>query len=338
MSRRPLSIVIPVYNARPYISETIRAAIDEVERSAVFDAELVVVDDGSTDGSGEAARLASGDRLPFRLVEQPNRGRFEARRAGLEAARHEWVLLVDSRVQLEPGGLSFVAEQLDLGARVFNGHVDVAVEGNPFAAFSKLLAELGWSEYFDHPRSTSFGEADFDRFPKGTGCFFAPRELLLDAFTGFVSLYEDSRHSSDDTHVLRRIVESERFHISPRFACRYQARSSPRAFLRFAFDRGVHFPDSYGRPGSRFFPAVVAFYPLSAAAVAASSRRRWLIPAAGAAVVLATALVAGAKRKDTFETCSFAALAPVYALAHGAGMWYGLVLAGKSRLIRRISS
>jgi len=80
-----LSVVIPVYNEAKYLPATIEALVDGLAQPA-FEAELVLVDDGSSDGSAEVARTAVADRLPIRIVTQPNRGRFEARRTALEQA------------------------------------------------------------------------------------------------------------------------------------------------------------------------------------------------------------------------------------------------------------
>ena len=80
----------------------------------------------------------------------------------------------------------------------------------------------------------------------------------------------------------------------------------------------------------RFFPLVVAFYPLSAASLVLALRRPAAAPALAVAVALAAGAVAAAKGRSRRETLAFATLAPVYGLAHGAGMWRGLTyLAGK---------
>src|SRR3954471_5645615 len=123
MERASLSVIIPAYNEAAHLSATMAALAAAVDESGC-DAEVVVVDDGSTDGTADAARSSADGRLALRVVSQPNRGRFEARRAGLARASGEYVLLLDSRVRLAPGALHFIRERLP-SAAVWNGHVHV---------------------------------------------------------------------------------------------------------------------------------------------------------------------------------------------------------------------
>lgn len=322
-----LSVVIPVHDEAPHLAATLDALV-HATRASAFAAEVVLVDDGSTDGSADVARSALRDRLPLTIVSQANAGRLEARRAGIAEARSELVLLLDGRVRLRPESLSFVYERIATGETVWNGHVHVEVAGNPYGAFSNVLVELAWREYFQDPRTTDFGAEEFDRYPKGTTCFLAPRALLVRAIEEFRSRYEDLRYANDDTPMLRWIAERERIHLSPSFACDYRPRASLASFLRHSFHRGTVFLDGHGRSESRFFPAVLAFFPTSAGLMLLAARRPSLMPALGLGVAAAAAVVARMHEHTTFETASFAALAPVYGVAHGAGMWRGLVLAG----------
>jgi glycosyltransferase involved in cell wall biosynthesis len=330
-SPRTLSVVIPVYNGRDHIAKTVDAAVNAIERAG-YDAEFVLVDDGSSDGSAGVAESACAGRLPFKVVSQQNRGRFEARRVGVEAASGEWILLLDSRNTVAPDALQFIAERLDKGDEVWSGQLDMEVEGDPFGTFWKLLAELAWNDYYDNPRTTSFGPTDFDRFPKGTGCFLVPRKLLLDAIGSFRSRYSDLRYANDDGPLIRWIAERERVNVSPRFSALYVPRSRLSAFVRHSFHRGIVFLDGHGRSESRFYPVVIGFYPASVGLLLAALRRPIVVPAVAVAAAVAAGALGVKRRRAPFEIASLALLTPVYGLAHGAGMWRGLVLLVRDRV------
>ena len=330
-----LSVVMPVFNEASHLPATIDALVDAVEGCG-FDTDLVLVDDGSVDGSADAVATALANRLPLTVVKQPNRGRFEARRAGLDAARGTWVLLLDGRVRIETGALAFVRGRVTAGDTVWTSHVHVADRGNPFGVFWRLLAELAWRDYFDNPRTTSFGAADFDRFPKGTTCFLAPRELLIDAFDAFESGFADMRNANDDTPLIRWIAHRTPIHVSPSYASSYAPRTRLRPFVRHAFHRGVVFVDGHGRRESRHFRQVVIFYPASFIWTLAAFRRRSLVPVTVVGLGLAAGGFALFRRRSHFEAVSLAIATPVYAAAHAAGMWVGLTLLVRS-FARRLS-
>ena len=332
-----LSVVMPVYNESAHLPETVEALADAVSRSGLS-AELIVVDDGSSDGSAETARTAAAGRLPLEVLTQEREGRFKARRAGVAAATSDAVLLLDARVRLHPDSLRFLASALSPELPVWNGHVVPQTRGNPFGAFGNVLVHLAWSAYFDDPRRASFGLEDFDYFPKGTGCFVAPRALLLEAMDEFAPRVSDWRFVSDDTQLIRWIASRHRVQLSPEFGCDYQPRASLRAFVGNALYRGSTFLDGHGRRESRFFPLVVGFFPVSAGLVLLILRRPAAAPLLVAMTAGIAATVAARARRPTFETLSFASLAPLYALAHGAGMWRALGVLARERLKRASTS
>lgn len=87
----PVSVVIPAYDR----AGSIRVAIESVLRQSWTDFELLVVDDGSTDGTRDAVRAIPDPRL--RLIETPrNMGASAARNLGIEEARGDWVAFQDS--------------------------------------------------------------------------------------------------------------------------------------------------------------------------------------------------------------------------------------------------
>jgi glycosyltransferase involved in cell wall biosynthesis len=326
-----LNVVIPVHDEAEHLSATIDALLEAAVRSD-FTVELIVVDDGSTDGSAAAVEAAVADRLPLKILAREQTGRFKARRAGVEAGTSDWVLLLDARVRLHRDSLRFLAECLTPDASVWNGHVVPQTRGNPFGAFGNVLVHLAWARYFDDPRPTSYGLDDFDHFPKGTGCFLAPRELLLQSMDAFVPRVSDWRLVSDDTQLIRWIAARHRIHLSPEFGCDYQPRASLRAFVNNALYRGSTFLDGHGRTESRFHALAVGFYPVSAALAFLVLRRPLFLPVLVAVSVGGGAAVAARARRPVFETASFAALTPVYAVAHGAGMWRALAVLARQRL------
>jgi glycosyltransferase involved in cell wall biosynthesis len=328
---RSLSIVIPVHDEAEHLPATVDALAEATVRSD-FSVELIVVDDGSTDGSAAAAEAAVADRLPLEILVREQAGRFKARRAGVEAATSDWVLLLDARVRLHRDSLRFLAECLTPDSAVWNGHVVPQTHGNPFGAFGNVLVHIAWARYFDDPRSTSYGLDDFDHFPKGTGCFVAPRDLLLEAMDAFVPRVSDWRLVSDDTQLIRWIAARHRIHLSPEFGCDYQPRTSLRSFVDNALYRGSTFLDGHGRTESRFYALAVGFYPVSAALTFLVLRRPVSLPIIVAVAVGGGAAVASRARRPVFEIASFAALTPVYAVAHGAGMWRALAVLARQRL------
>jgi hypothetical protein len=121
------------------------------------------------------------------------------------------------------------------------------------------------------------------------------------------------------------MAEREPIHVSPGFSSLYRPRTTLASFFRHSVHRGVVFVDGHGRPESRFFPAVVAFFPASLVLGLVALRRPAVVPAAlAAAAVLATAFGI-ARGRSGRELASLALVTPVYGVAHGIGMWRGLV-------------
>jgi len=105
-----LSVVIPVYNVEKWLP----ACLDSVLDPTLRDYEVIAVNDGSTDRSG-AILADCAARFPalLRVIATPNGGLGHARNTGLEAARGDYLLFLDSDDTLSPGAVAEMLEALD---------------------------------------------------------------------------------------------------------------------------------------------------------------------------------------------------------------------------------
>lgn len=121
-----VSVVIPCYNGAAFLGEAIRSALDQSPAPL----EVIVVDDGSTDGSAAIARAFS----EVEVIEQPNAGVSVARNTGLARARGDHVVFLDADDILLPGALAAGAEALDADAArvmVYGGTEVIDAAGRP---------------------------------------------------------------------------------------------------------------------------------------------------------------------------------------------------------------
>lgn len=92
-----VSVIIPVYNVAPYLDRCIRSVL-ALETSL----EVVIVDDGSTDGSGRICDEWAAKDERIQLIRQENRGLSETRNQGLRESSGEYILFLDADDFLDP--------------------------------------------------------------------------------------------------------------------------------------------------------------------------------------------------------------------------------------------
>lgn len=97
-----VSIIIPVYNAQKTLLPCVQSVLDQTYK----DWELILIDDGSQDGSGlicdQVQERCRADHMLCQVIHQPNRGVSAARNCGMEHARGEYFVFVDSDDRIEP--------------------------------------------------------------------------------------------------------------------------------------------------------------------------------------------------------------------------------------------
>lgn len=88
---RSVSVVVPAYNEAKHVAEEIRA-LQSALGGCGWEYEILLVDDGSTDGTAERARQAGVTVLRH----EENRGYGAALKRGIRAAKHDWILITDA--------------------------------------------------------------------------------------------------------------------------------------------------------------------------------------------------------------------------------------------------
>ena len=87
-----ISVIVPVYNVEEYLC----VCLSSIRKQSLRDIEIICVNDGATDASGELLDLFAAVDERIRIVEKENGGLSSARNAGIEAARGDYLMFVDS--------------------------------------------------------------------------------------------------------------------------------------------------------------------------------------------------------------------------------------------------
>lgn len=95
------SLIIPVFNVRNYLDECLKSVL----RQSVDDLEVILVDDGSTDGSGDVCDAWAADKPFVTVIHQANGGLSAARNTGLDHATGDIIAFLDSDDRLGDGTL-----------------------------------------------------------------------------------------------------------------------------------------------------------------------------------------------------------------------------------------
>lgn len=126
---RLISIVVPVYNKRPYLME----CFESLRKQTYPEFEVLLVDDGSTDGSAEFAEYYCKKNKRFRFFHQANAGQNEARKTGVDAANGDWIIFVDADDFVAPRMCEIFMKSME------ETHADFVVAGSQLVNGDKFL-------------------------------------------------------------------------------------------------------------------------------------------------------------------------------------------------------
>lgn len=114
-----ISVVCPTYNSRRFVIATLESVVAQT----ILPCEIVVSDDGSTDGTPDLVQefLSRYPRLPSQVIRNAHRGPGAARNEGIWRARGEWISFIDSDDVWRPNKLEMVIRAMEMhpGANMF---------------------------------------------------------------------------------------------------------------------------------------------------------------------------------------------------------------------------
>jgi len=198
-----VSIVIPAYNREAYVAEAIDSIFAQQDAPA---AEVIVVDDGSTDGT--AAVLARYG-ITIRVIHQANAGVSAARNTGIRAAAGEWIFLLDSDDRVQPGTLRTLLTEAERSPDATVVYADQA-----------FLHEDGTIEPIERvtfPVGPAPVAEVFRRMPFSMGTALIRRDALIAA-----GLFDTSLHLAEDYELLCRMAPDNTFAYVPVVVLHYR--------------------------------------------------------------------------------------------------------------------
>ncbi len=103
-----ISVIVPVYNVESYIAQCVESIVHQTYTSL----EIILIDDGSTDTSGQICDVYGEKDSRIRVIHQKNAGAAAARNTGLDAATGEYLVFVDSDDWLEIDAYGYMLGEL----------------------------------------------------------------------------------------------------------------------------------------------------------------------------------------------------------------------------------
>lgn len=154
-----VSVIIPAYNHERFIG----AAVESVLNQTYDHLELIVIDDGSTDGTGEVVRSFADQRLSYHY--QENQDAYNTLNRGLGMARGDYISILNSDDVYMPDRLEKImqARQLSASQCLFTDVIPIDDDGRQMAD-----PEFGWNQWHQKNRSFFFQCGDlYTAFLKG---------------------------------------------------------------------------------------------------------------------------------------------------------------------------
>lgn len=176
-----ISVIVPVYNVAPYLPQSVESILSQDYQAL----EVILIDDGSTDGSGAICDRFAAKDSRVRVIHQKNGGAAAAKNAGLRIASGTYLSFVDSDDYLEPNVYGYMVEKL-------------CASGADAVQFGFRDIYVGRTEEH-HPGCTSMDAKTYlTRFPKDWTCALLWNKLYRRAI--YEGVFFEEGHKIDDEY------------------------------------------------------------------------------------------------------------------------------------------
>ena len=209
---RMVSIIIPVFNRK----DLVETAIDSALAQTHPEVEVVVVDDGSTDGTAEVLKRYG---TKINVIFKKNRGQSAARNTGLAACSGQYILFLDSDDYLEPNAIEVLLSELQKKEKL---SLDWGLAYGKMLTCDKNLTPL-------KKQRKRYYSGDvllpilFDNFVR-TGTYLV-KKSILDSVGGF----KEDLVVREDRLLLFSLATRTKFHFVDHYLVRYRRHEGPRA-------------------------------------------------------------------------------------------------------------
>ena len=190
MLEKPLiSIVLPTYNRKGVIGR----AINSVIRQSYHKWELIIIDDGSTDGTEEFIRTY-GNSYNIKYVKQPNRGVSISRNNGISLSKGEYIAFIDSDDE-------WIERKLEAQLDFFNLHTEIALVFSNANLIKPDGIIASKPEIIKHDRDEIFTLESVFKDPY----FGIPTVMIRKDIFDIVGKFDESLNTAEDIDLFLRI-------------------------------------------------------------------------------------------------------------------------------------
>ena len=182
-----ISVVIPMYNSKDTILNTLKSVKNQTKIDCIL--EIIVVNDGSTDQSLEVVKKYKHNNpdLPIVIIDKQNGGVSTARNKGMEAAKGDWIALLDSDDEWLPN-------KIDVQIKTIKENPDIDFLGGPFNENSLRI----FTKKIDALYKAKVTDICIKNFPQPSTVIF--KKSIYDEIGGFD---ETQRYAEDGNYFLK---------------------------------------------------------------------------------------------------------------------------------------